>query len=120
MAEAMRNCAQLASAFSKGVSRIHPNPLEAASESAEPDTGIAVLHSSLSTYLMSYRDKKKRKRREKKDPNEPKRPTSAYLLFQNEVRKYYVDKHPGKTYTEVLNEISKSWKGLSEEKKDVR
>lgn len=105
VAEAMRNCAQIASTFSKYVSRLPVNSFEEAAPSVGPENVVV--------------DKKKRKRREKKDPNEPKRPTSAYLLFQNEVRKYYQDKFPGRSYTEVLNEISKSWKELPDEKKDI-
>ncbi len=66
--------------------------------------------------------KEKRKRKEKapKDPNAPKRPPSAYLLFQNDVRKDMQEKLPGKTYREVLTEISKRWTAMTEEQKAVR
>jgi hypothetical protein len=63
--------------------------------------------------------KRKRKQREKKDPNQPKRPTSAYLLFQNDVRKFYQDKMAGQPYSEVMSEIAKQWKELPEERKAV-
>lgn len=105
VAEAMRNCAQMASTFSKYVARLPPATLEEVAHDRNPE--------------LTANGKKKRKPREKKDPNQPKRPTSAYLLFQNEVRKYYQDQNPGKSYNEVLNQISRSWKELSEDKKDV-
>ncbi|CAG7848129.1 SubName: Full=Uncharacterized protein {ECO:0000313/EMBL:CCA73553.1} [Serendipita indica DSM 11827] len=63
--------------------------------------------------------KRKRARKEKapKDPNAPKRPPSAYLLYQNAIRKEIKDKNPTMTYAEVLGEISKMWSGLSAEEK---
>lgn len=65
--------------------------------------------------------KKKRKKTEKKikDPNAPKRPPSAYLLFQNEVRKEMQALFPDKPYHEVLSEISKKWSSLPDEEKAV-
>jgi hypothetical protein len=75
--------------------------------------------SCCSNFLSGKTGKRKRKTREKKDPNEPKRPTSAFLHFQNEVRKYYQDKMTGRPYTEVMAEIAKQWKELPEEKKNV-
>lgn len=68
--------------------------------------------------------KKKRKRaapgeKKVKDPNAPKRPPSAYLLFQNEVRKEMQEKFPNSPYHDVLNKISERWKKMSEEEKKV-
>jgi transcriptional regulator HMO1 len=66
-------------------------------------------------------DGKKRKRATKekkaKDPNAPKRPPSAYLLYQNEFRKEVKDNNPTMTYPQVLQEISKMWAALSAEDK---
>ena len=62
---------------------------------------------------------KKRKRGEK-DPDAPKRPGSAYLLYQNRIRKEMKETHPNLTYKELLNEIGKSWAGMSDEDKKVR
>jgi transcriptional regulator HMO1 len=66
-------------------------------------------------------DGKKRKRATKekkvKDPNAPKRPPSAYLLYQNEFRKEIKEKNPDMTYPQVLQEISKMWSALSPEDK---
>ena len=63
-------------------------------------------------------DGKKRKRgaakeKKAKDPNAPKRPPSAYLLYQNEFRKLVKDQHPEMSYPQVLQEISKMWANLS-------
>ncbi|KIM20726.1 hypothetical protein M408DRAFT_54305, partial [Serendipita vermifera MAFF 305830] len=52
-----------------------------------------------------------------KDPNAPKRPPSAYLLYQNEVRKDIREQNPDMKYPEVLQEISKMWTALSDEEK---
>jgi len=70
---------------------------------------------------------KKRGRKEKeggkvkaiKDPNAPKRPASAYLLFQNEIRKEYMEKMKGEPYQTILGEISKAWAALDADKKQV-
>lgn len=56
----------------------------------------------------------------KKDPLAPKRPPSAYILYQNDVRKEMQDKHQGMLYSEVLGKISESWQTLEESKKKVR
>lgn len=67
--------------------------------------------------------KKKRKRvveKKIKDPNAPKRPPSAYLLYQNEVRNTIKAQHPEMPYSEILGEISKGWSGLNEQQKKVR
>ena len=67
-------------------------------------------------------DGKKRKRgpakeKKPKDPNAPKRPPSAYLLYQNEIRKEIRDQHPEMSYSQVLQEISKMWTALGPEEK---
>ncbi|GJJ07650.1 hypothetical protein Clacol_001855 [Clathrus columnatus] len=63
--------------------------------------------------------KKKRVVKEKKprDKDAPKRPPSAYLLFQNEVRKEIKNEHPGMTNHEILQEVSKLWNTVSEQEK---
>ncbi|KAF8603536.1 putative nucleosome binding protein, partial [Ceratobasidium sp. AG-I] len=55
----------------------------------------------------------------KKDPLAPKRPPSAYILYQNDVRKEMQDKYQGMLYSEVLGKISESWQTLEESKKKV-
>ena len=68
---------------------------------------------------------KRRRRRapgEKKerDPNMPKRPPSAYLIFQNEVREEMKKAFPNAPYLEVLNKISERWGKMSDDEKRVR
>ena len=65
--------------------------------------------------------KKKRAVKEKKphDPNAPKRPPSAYLLFQNEVRQTVKGQHPDMPYGQVLAEISKLWHALTPDERAV-
>lgn len=65
---------------------------------------------------------KKRRKKEKKikDPNAPKRPPSAYILFQNEVRDEIREKNPGMAYKDVLSMIAEKWKELQPEQKKVR
>ncbi|PVF99160.1 hypothetical protein CPB86DRAFT_783959 [Serendipita vermifera] len=64
-------------------------------------------------------DTKKRKRGPKKprDPNAPKRPPSAYLIFQNEVRREIKEKNPDMNNNEVLGEVAKLWGQLTVEEK---
>ncbi|KAJ1308391.1 hypothetical protein OPQ81_004097 [Rhizoctonia solani] len=57
--------------------------------------------------------------RKKKDPLAPKRPPSAYILYQNDVRKQMQDKYPELSYSDVLGKISESWQTLDESKKKV-
>lgn len=60
------------------------------------------------------------KKKAERDPNKPKRPASAYLMFQNVVRKDIAGQHPGLPYHEVLAKISEQWASLSDEDKEVR
>ncbi|KAG9116815.1 hypothetical protein FRC07_007433, partial [Ceratobasidium sp. 392] len=57
--------------------------------------------------------------RRKKDPLAPKRPPSAYILYQNDVRKQMQDKYPELPYSDVLGKISESWQTIDEGKKKV-
>lgn len=59
--------------------------------------------------------KKKRKNKKKEhDPNAPKRPPSAYLVFQNDVREKVRSENPDVKYSEVLTIIGEQWKALGE------
>lgn len=62
--------------------------------------------------------KKKRKKLAKKlkDPDAPRRPPSAYIIFQNEVREKVKHANPGVPYSEILQQISEQWKALGDEK----
>ncbi|WVQ81915.1 hypothetical protein IAT38_004042 [Cryptococcus sp. DSM 104549] len=65
--------------------------------------------------------KKDRKKKEKKvkDPNAPKRPPSAYILYQNEVREDIRNNNAGMPYKEVLGIVASKWKELSEDQKKI-
>lgn len=68
------------------------------------------------------KEEKKALRKERKanrDPNAPKRPPSAYLLFQNEIREDMRQRYKDLTYSEVLGKISEAWKALTEEQRKV-
>lgn len=54
-----------------------------------------------------------------KDPNAPKRPPSAYILFQNEVRAAIREADPRMAYKDVLNVIAEKWKALDQDQKRV-
>jgi hypothetical protein len=54
-----------------------------------------------------------------KDPNAPKRPPSAYLLYQNAVREEVKAAHPEASYGEILKLISEKWKQISPDEKKV-
>lgn len=53
------------------------------------------------------------------DPDAPKRPASAYIEFQNEVREDMRKRHPELSYKEVMSKISDSWKALTEDERKV-
>ena len=64
-------------------------------------------------------DEKEKKGKKAKDLFAPKRPPSAYILFQNEVRKAMQEKYPGLAYSEILGKVSEKWAGLAPEQKSV-
>lgn len=61
----------------------------------------------------------KKQRKANRDPNAMKRPPSAYLLFQNEIREDMRQQFKDLSYSEVLGKISEAWKNLSEEQRKV-
>lgn len=56
--------------------------------------------------------------KKKKDPSE-KRPHSAYILYCNDTRESLKKSKPDLKPNEVMSELGKSWRGLSEKKKKV-
>lgn len=66
-------------------------------------------------------EKKKRNKAEKKpkDPNAPKRPPSAYILYQNEVRDALRSERPELAYKDILALISEKWKQLPDAERKV-
>lgn len=65
--------------------------------------------------------KKKRATRQKKevDPNAPKRPASAYILYQNEARAEMKAKYPDLPYQELLSKLGEQWKNLGDDGQKV-
>ena len=61
----------------------------------------------------------KRKRTETKDPNAPKRPATAYIFFNAEMRPKVKDEHPEMSLAERSKLIGKMWANLKPEKKQV-
>lgn len=64
-------------------------------------------------------DGRRRRKREPKDPNRPKRPPSAYLFYQNEVRQDLKTTHPFTPHHELLGMIAKQWSMMSDVEKKV-
>jgi hypothetical protein len=69
--------------------------------------------------IPATKEKKPRKKREKKDPDAPKRPPSAYLLFQNEKMQQLRDENKDMPYRDILKMVAEKWKTLSEDEKKV-
>lgn len=88
----------------------HANPMAVAPTSGTPGRKP-----------MSKEEKKalRKERKANRDPNAPKRPPSAYLLFQNEIREEMRQQYKDLTYSEVLGKISEAWKALTEEQRKV-
>lgn len=124
LADAMKNCAQIASNFSKYVAGLPPPDASPPSPDSLPD-GQSRLppHLSLtSSYFLIAKGKRKRvgtKPKKEKDPNAPKRPSSAYLHFQNDVRGWYKENNPGVPYSSLVDEMSRKWKELTPTEKEV-
>ena len=61
----------------------------------------------------------KRKRTETKDPNAPKRPATAYIFFNTEMRPKVKEEHPEMGLSERSKLVGKMWANLTPEKKQV-
>lgn len=57
--------------------------------------------------------------RRARDPNAPKRPPSAYLLFQNEVRDDMRQRNPDMPYKLLLGKIADAWHQLTEDERKI-
>ena len=62
-------------------------------------------------------DGRKRKAKKFKDPNKPKRPATAYITFVTKKRPSVVKKHPDLKSTEIMTELGRLWKKMSDEQK---
>lgn len=119
----MRNCAAVADQFAQMVPYVPYNSAAQANgqfpivgqAAATPQTGGK-------RKMRGGEDgegKKQLRPKKPKDPNAPKRPASSYLLFQNDVRQELKAKNPALPNNELLGIISKMWKGMSDEDKEV-
>lgn len=109
MNEQMRKCADLGDSFVKA--------LKGASDE-QRDAMFGMNKRKAFSTLDEDEGPKKRKRNVKpRDPNAPKRPASAYILFQNEIRKELKEKFPNLNNTELLAKISEMWKLMTDEEK---
>lgn len=61
----------------------------------------------------------KEKPKKEKDPNAPKRPASAYIIFQNEMRPKLREANPDTPYKDILTKIADEWKNVPDDKKQV-
>lgn len=98
-----------------------PHPSVAERKSAEAAVEDAA--SPEATVVTNGKKEKKEKEKKpkvKRDPNMPKKPASAYLLFQNDIRATIKEQHPELKNAMLLQEISKSWQSIPEETKAVR
>ena len=93
--------------------------------SATTSNGKDQGHPSVDTAHADGEEGKKRKRgpanheKKKRDPNMPRKPASAYILFQNDVREEIRKQNPDQPYAVVLNKISEAWAALTNEQKKV-
>jgi hypothetical protein len=54
-----------------------------------------------------------------KDPNEPRRPATAYLLYQKEARHKLIEESPQLKPPEIMVKLASQWNNLSEAAKRV-
>lgn len=60
-----------------------------------------------------------KKAKKEKDPNAPKRPTSAYLLYQNDVRAKIKAENPEMPYRAMMGLMAEQWSKMTEAEKKV-
>lgn len=149
LSTSLRNAANQCDNFVKVISRHHPSAAATAFASnvgadflalasgnglggssglgGAPGAGQAATHHPVTTpgqpgrKPMTKEEKKalRKERKANRDPNAPKRPPSAYLLFQNEIREEMRQRYKDLTYSEVLGKVSEAWKSLTEEQRKV-
>lgn len=114
----MRNCAKLYDNYAAALnSQSSINGIAGPSGGKRKPGATLVIPTDESTTPVNG----KRKRETKvKDPNAPKRPPSAYLLFQNEVRKSLKEQYPSWSQKELLEKISQLWQEMADADKQVR
>jgi hypothetical protein len=63
--------------------------------------------------------KRKRKDKVARDPLKPKRPMSAYLLYQADLRKKLLEANPGMPNNAIMGMVAEKWRALTDEEKKV-
>jgi len=126
VAQSMKNCARMAETFagyikegtvSPADAKLFPIPMDL---SKLDGGGSTTRKRSSKETADGATGKRVRKEKKLKDPNAPKRPPSAYLLYQNAVRDETRQKFPDVPYQVLLAEISKAWHNLSDAERQVR
>ncbi|EGO01466.1 hypothetical protein SERLA73DRAFT_131740 [Serpula lacrymans var. lacrymans S7.3] len=117
-AQSMRQCATFVESVAQTVAKL---PLDADSiEALQELLGDAPIKIGKRKARDDDGDGTKRKRVTKpKDPNAPKRPASAYILFQNEVRAKLKEQNPELPQSELLSLIGRRWTSMSQQEKEV-
>lgn len=64
-------------------------------------------------------EKPAKKEKKIKDPNQPKRPASAYILYQNDVRPNLQSLEAEMSYQDAMKKVSGMWKELTPAQKKV-
>lgn len=123
--QAMRTCADTVQAFADASALANPTDIGsllsilAAGHSLATNIGSGSAGAGGAHHDDDDGAKKKRKRT-LKDPNAPKRPVTAYLQFQNEVKNEVQEENRDKAYKDILRLVAEKWKGLPDHVKQVR
>jgi transcriptional regulator HMO1 len=67
----------------------------------------------------ALKEPKEKKEKAAKDPNAPKKPATAYLLYQNKVRANVKAENPEFTNKELMGKIGALWSALPDNEKQV-
>ena len=54
-----------------------------------------------------------------KDPDAPRKPPSAYLMYQNQLRQKYKQERPEVTQSEFMGFVGKNWQNMPSDEKQV-
>lgn len=115
IANAMTRCVAIIEEYA----RLSPSTLTTSAALAAVEGGAMGAAEVLAAAAMVGKKTRKVKEKKPKDPNAPKRPPSAYLLFQNDIRDEIRGAHPQMPYKEVLSVIANRWKELDEPARKV-
>ncbi|KAH7924832.1 hypothetical protein BV22DRAFT_480993 [Leucogyrophana mollusca] len=121
-ANAMRQYANLADSLARIVTK-NPHDVELAEAIQESLVKVKPARKRKLAVATSNEEeagtKKRKRERKPKDPNAPKRPASAYLIFQNGIRSTLKAAHPDLQQKDLLKMISQQWAAMSDKDKAV-